>query len=437
VLTVKYKAVLAIRGPLLFVKATPRTRLGELVRVDMGREVRTGQVLEIREDVVVVQVFEGTDGLSLDSQVVFTGEPVKAPLSIGVFGRVFDGKGRPIDGGPPSRADTSRQVTGGVINPVARGYPQEFIETGISAIDGLLSLVRGQKLPVFSGGGLPHTELAAQVARQSRVLQTGESFGVVFAAVGINQEEASFFITNFRQAGVMDHTVMYLNQASDPVVERLLTPRLALTAAEYLAFEHGYHILVLIMDVTSYCEALREVSMAREEVPGRRGYPGYMYTDLATIYERAGMLKDRKGSITVIPILTMPDYDITHPIPDLTGYITEGQILLSQNLYSRGIYPPIDVLPSLSRLMKDGVGEGRTRGDHVAIANRLYTTYARGRAAAELSLILGRDALTEAEQKLVVFAENFEQRFINQGRNEHRPIEKTLDIGLEVLRTVE
>ncbi len=436
-LTVKYKAICAIRGPLLFVKGAPNVRLGELVRIDLDKETRMGQVLEIREDTVVLQVFEGTDSLSLESQVSFTGEAVKVSLSTESLGRIFNGKGRPIDGGPPGRAEVRREVTGGVINPVAREYPQEFIETGISAIDGLLSLVRGQKLPIFSGGGLPHTELVAQIVRQSHVLQTGQSFGVVFAAVGITQEEANFFITNFRQEGVMDRTVLFLNLASDPVVERLLTPRLALTTAEYLAFENGYHILTLILDVTNYCEALREVSMAREEVPGRRGYPGYMYTDLATIYERAGRLKDKKGSVTVIPILTMPDYDITHPIPDLTGYITEGQIILSQNLSSRGIYPPIDVLPSLSRLMKDGVGAGRTREDHMMIANRLYTTYARGRAASELSLILGRDALTEVEQKLVTFAENFEQRFVNQGRNEHRPIERTLDIGLELLGTLE
>ncbi|MEM3041609.1 MAG: V-type ATP synthase subunit B, partial [Nitrososphaerota archaeon] len=363
---VKHKAVIAIRGPLLFVKEVRKARLGDLVKVENGKDVRTAQVLEIKEDIAVLQVFEGTAGLSLESQIAFTGEPVKIPLSIEILGRIFNGVGRPIDGGPPSKGETYREVAGEVMNPVARDYPHEFIETGISAIDGLLSLVRGQKLPIFSGGGLPHVELAAQIARQSRVLGTGESFGIVFAAVGVNQEDANFFATSFRQAGVMDRTVMYVNQASDPVIERLLTPRLALTTAEYLAFEHGYHILTIIIDVTNYCEALREVSMAREEVPGRRGYPGYMYTDLASIYERAGMLKDRKGSITLIPILTMPDYDITHPIPDLTGYITEGQILLSQSLHSRGIYPPVDVLPSLSRLMKDGVGEGRTRSDHMS-----------------------------------------------------------------------
>jgi V/A-type H+-transporting ATPase subunit B len=417
------------------VKGVPNVHLGEVVQIYVNEEKRTGQVLEIKGDISVVQVFEGTSGISQNSTVLFTGETMKIPVSLEIFGRVLDGMGRPIDGGPPVRG-VEMEVSGSPINPVARAYPEEFIETGISVIDGLLSLVRGQKLPIFSGGGLPHNDLAAQIVRQSRVLGSGERFGVVLSAIGITQEEAGFFLRDFRQAGVMDRTVVFVNLVDDPTIERLLTPRLALTTAEYLAYEQGYHMLVIILDVTNYCEALREVSMARGEVPGRRGYPGYMYTDLASIYERAGRIKGRGGSITLIPILSMPDYDITHPIPDLTGFITEGQITLSQDLSLRGIYPPIDVLPSLSRLMKDGVGEGRTRGDHLKIANELYTAYSKGRNAMDLALVIGEEALTPEEKKYLTFAEAFETRFIKQGRYERRTIEETLDLGLKLLEMV-
>jgi V/A-type H+-transporting ATPase subunit B len=435
--TVKYRAITAVKGPLIFVQAVPSVSLGELVKVYLEEETRTGQVLEIREDICVVQVLEGTRGISQDSAVSFTGEPVKLPVSTEMLGRILDGRGRPVDGGPPVGAAVEMDVSGKPLNPVARTYPQDFIETGISALDCCLSVVRGQKLPIFSGGGLPHNDLAAQIVRQSRVLEGEEKFTVVMSAIGITQEEANFFIRDLRQAGVMDRTVMFMNLADDPVIERLLSPRFALTTAEYLAFSEDYHVLVLILDMTNYCEALREISMARGEIPGRGGYPGYMYTDLASIYERAGRITNKKGSITLIPILSMPDYDITHPIPDVTGFITEGQIVLSQDLAMRGTYPPIDILPSLSRLMKEGIGEGRTRADHMDIADSIYRSYSTGRNAMDLVLVIGEDALTREESRYLLFARKLENEFINQGKNQRRTVEETLDLGNKILGTLE
>ncbi|MFW6110895.1 MAG: V-type ATP synthase subunit B [Thermoproteota archaeon] len=436
-LKIKYKAVTAIEGPLIFVKGAPDVQLGEMVKIYLDEEVRTGQVLEIQEDITIIQVLEGTSGISQDSSVSFTGEPLKLSVSTELLGRILDGRGRPIDGGLPVRGVKEMGVAGNPLNPVARAYPEDFIETGISALDGLLSLVRGQKLPIFSGGGLPHNELAAQIVRQARVLQEETKFAVVLSAIGITQEEANFFIRDFRQAEVMDRTVLFINLAKDPVIERIFSPRLALTTAEYLAFQLDYHVLVVITDMTNYCEALREISMARGEIPGRGGYPGYMYTDLASLYERAGRVADKKGSITLIPILTMPNYDITHPIPDVTGFITEGQIVLSQELSRKGIYPPIDIAPSLSRLMKDGVGGGKTREDHMEVANKVYSTYSEGRNARDLALVMGEEALTMEERGYLRFSREFEEKFVNQGKYENRDIEKTLNLASELLKTVE
>lgn len=436
-LKVRYKAISAVKGPLIFVQGVPDVGLGELVKIYLEKETRTGQVLEIRGDICVIQVLEGTRGISQESEVTLTGEPVKLQVSTEMLGRILDGRGRPIDGGPPVRGSDEMDVSGKPLNPVARAYPQDFIETGISALDSCLSVVRGQKLPIFSGGGLPHNDLVAQIVRQSRVLEGEERFTVVLSAIGITQEEANFFIRDFRQAEVMNRTVMFINLADDPVIERLLSPRFALTIAEYLAYSQDYHVLVLILDMTNYCEALREISMARGEIPGRGGYPGYMYTDLASIYERAGRIANKKGSITLIPILTMPDYDITHPIPDVTGFITEGQIVLSQDLSMRGIYPPIDILPSLSRLMKEGVGDGKTRADHMDIANDIYRVYSMGRNAMDLILVIGEDALTRDEGKHLQFARRLENEFINQGRYERRDIVETLNLGSEMLGTLE
>lgn len=436
-LKVKYKAVTGIEGPLIFVKGVPDVQLGEMVKIYLDEEVRTGQVLEIQEDTSVIQVLEGTGGISQDSEVSFTGEPLKLPVTANLLGRVLDGRGKPIDGGLPIRGGTETEVSGEPLNPVSRSYPQNFIETGISALDGLLSLVRGQKLPIFSGGGLPHNQLAAQIVRQSRVLQDEARFAVVLSAIGITQEEANFFIRDFRQAGVMDRTVLFLNLADEPVIERLFSPRLALTTAEYLAFHQDYHVLVIIVDMTNYCEALREISMARGEIPGRGGYPGYMYTDLASIYERAGRVVNKKGSITLVPILTMPNYDITHPIPDVTGFITEGQIVLSQDLSLKGIYPPIDIVPSLSRLMKDGVGKGKTREDHLDISNKIYSTYSEGRNARDLALVMGEEALTAEERRYLNFSREFEEKFVKQGKYEHRDIDETLNLASDLLEAVE
>lgn len=436
-LTVKYKAITAVKGPLIFVQNVSNVSLGELVKIYLEEETRTGQVLEIREDICVVQVLEGTRGMSQESTVSFTGEPVKLSVSAEMLGRILDGRGRPIDGGSPVRGSVEMDISGRPLNPVARAYPQDFIETGISALDCCLSVVRGQKLPIFSGGGLPHNDLAAQIVRQSHVLESEERFTVVLSAIGITQEEANFFIRDFRQAEVMNRTVMFINLADDPVIERLLSPRLALTTAEHLAYKEDYHVLVLILDMTNYCEALREISMARGETPGRGGYPGYMYTDLASIYERAGKIDNKKGSITLIPILTMPDYDITHPIPDVTGFITEGQIVLSQDLSVRGIYPPIDILPSLSRLMKEGVGEGKTRADHMDVADDIYRAYSMGRNAMDLVLVIGEGALTREEGRYLQFARKLENKFVNQGKYERRNIEKTLNLGIKALSTLE
>ncbi len=436
-LKIKYKAITAVRGPLIFVKGVPNLHLGELVRIYLNKETRTGQVLEIQEDLYVIQVLEGTSSISQDSTVSFTGETLKLSVSLEMLGRILNGRGRPIDGGLPVRGLIELEVSGNPLNPVARTYPRDFIETGISALDGLLSIVRGQKLPIFSGGGLPHNDLAAQIIRQSRVLQGEEKFAVVLSAIGITQEEANFFIREFRQAGVINRTVMFVNLADDPVIERLLSPRLALTTAEYLAYDHDYHVMVLLLDMTNYCEALREISMARGEIPGRSAYPGYMFTDLASIYERAGRIANKKGSITLVPILTMPDYDITHPIPDVTGFITEGQIVLSQSFSQRGIYPPIDILPSLSRLMKDGVGEGKTRVDHSDVANIIYETYSKGRNAMDLALVIGEDALTKEELKHLQFAREFETKFVKQAKYVRRGIEETLNLGLELLSIVQ
>jgi V/A-type H+/Na+-transporting ATPase subunit B len=431
-----YMTVTDIVGPLVFVSDVEGATYGELVEIEFpdGR-VGLGNVLEVSEDTVLVQSFEGTRGLDIRrTRVRFRGRGMELSVSKDILGRVFDGLGRPIDGGPEILPDKRLNINGSPINPFARDYPSDFIQTGISAIDGLNPLVRGQKLPIFSGSGLPHSRLAAQIARQSSVLGREERFSVVFAAMGITFEEAEFFSSEFRNTASIERSVLFLNLADQPAVERIATPRAALTAAEYLAFDLGMHVLVVLTDMTYYCEALREVSAARKEVPGRRGYPGYLYTDLSTIYERAGRIKDESGSITQIPILSMPEDDKTHPIPDLTGYITEGQIILSRELNSRGIYPPIDVLPSLSRLKEKGIGEGKTREDHSDLSNQLFSSYARGKEAKELAVILGEAALTEEDKTFARFSDEFEDRFVQQGVQENRSVEETLDLGWELLR---
>ena len=382
----------------------------------------------------LVQVFEGTTGIGLnESRVRFLGNTIQMPLSPDILGRVFQGAGTPIDDGPPVLAEVRRDINGNPINPYARDYPAEFIQTGISTIDGLNTLVRGQKLPIFSGAGLPHARLAAQIARQAKVLGEGESFAIVFCAMGITFEEADYFISDFNRTGAIARSVLFINLANDPAVERIITPRLALTAAEYLAFDLGMHVLVIMTDMTNYCEALREVSASRKEIPGRRGYPGYLYTDLASLYERAGRIEGKGGSITQIPILSMPEDDKTHPIPDLTGYITEGQIILSRELHRQGVYPPVNVLPSLSRLKDKGIGPGKTREDHADTMNQLYAAYARGKDAEELAVILGESALSEADKRFIQFSTAFEDRYVRQGEDEDRPIEDTLDMGWELL----
>ncbi|MCD6411115.1 MAG: V-type ATP synthase subunit B [Thermoplasmata archaeon] len=433
---VEYTSVCEVTGPLMIVEGVKDVAYNEVVKIKTaGGETRTGQVLEVHENRAVVQVFEGTKGLDTKiTSVRFTGETMKLGVSRDMLGRVFDGRGEPRDDLPPIIPEKRMDVNGQPINPYAREYPREFIQTGISAIDGLNTLVRGQKLPIFSGSGLPHNELAAQIARQAKIRgKEREEFAVVFCAMGITEEEAMFFIRNFEETGALERSVVFLNLADDPAIERLILPRMALTCAEYLAFDLNMHVLVILTDMTNYAEALREISAAREEVPGRRGYPGYMYTDLATIYERAGRIKNRKGSITQIPILTMPDDDITHPIPDLTGYITEGQIVLSRDLHHKGIYPPIAVLPSLSRLMARGIGEGRTREDHAQVADQLYSAYAEGCDLRDLASIVGEDALTERDKLFLAFADEFERRFVAQGKDEDRSIEETLDIGWQLL----
>jgi V/A-type H+-transporting ATPase subunit B len=385
---------------------------------------------------VVVQIFETTTGIGRDSGVRFTGETIKMPVGHEMLGRILSGGGKPIDGGPEIVPEKRLDITGAAINPYARGMPADFIQTGISTIDGTNTLVRGQKLPIFSAAGLPHNNVALQIARQAKVPGSTENFAVVFAAMGITKEEANYFMADFERTGALERAVVFLNLADDPAVERIITPRLALTTAEYLAFELGMHVLVILTDMTNYCEALRQIGAAREEVPGRRGYPGYMYTDLACIYERAGMIKGKKGSVTQIPILTMPGDDITHPIPDLTGYITEGQIVVSRELHRKGIYPPINVLPSLSRLMNLGIGKGKTREDHKKVSDQMYAGYAEGNDLRGLVAIVGKDALSERDRLLLEFADLFENRFVRQGYDEDRTIEDTLAVGWEILSTL-
>ncbi len=431
----EYQTISEIASPLMMVKNVEGVTYDELAEIELPHgEKRRCKVLEVDGDVAVVQLFESAQGINLaGSKVRFLGHPLQLGVSEDMLGRVFNGMGEPIDGGPAILPEKYEDINGLPMNPSARAYPAEFIQTGVSTIDGLNTLVRGQKLPIFSCSGLPHAALAAQIARQARVLGTDESFAVVFAAIGITFEESEYFINDFRRTGAIDRTVVFSNLANDPAVERISTPRMALTAAEYLAFEKDMHVLVILTDITNYAEALREVSAAKKEVPGRRGYPGYMYTDLATLYERAGRRVGKKGSITMIPILTMPEDDKTHPIPDLTGYITEGQIILSRELHRKGIVPPVDVLPSLSRLKDKGVGEGRTREDHAGTMNQLFSAYAAGKEAKELMTILGEAALSETDKKFAKFADEFEQRYVNQGNQTNRSIIETLDLGWELL----
>jgi V/A-type H+-transporting ATPase subunit B len=431
----EYRTISEVVGPLMIVEKVEGVKYEELIEVRLQNgEIRRGQVLEIDGDKALVQIFEGTSGINIrDSKVRFLGHPLELGVSEDMVGRIFDGLGRPKDNGTDILAEKMVDINGEVINPVVRDYPDEFIQTGISAIDHLNTLVRGQKLPVFSGSGLPHKELAAQIARQANVLNSEEEFAVVFAAIGITFEEAEFFMEDFRQTGAIDRSVLFMNLANDPAIERIATPRMALTAAEYLAYEKGMHVLVIMTDMTNYCEALREISAARREVPGRRGYPGYLYTNLATLYERAGRIRGSKGSVTQIPILTMPEDDKTHPIPDLTGYITEGQIILSRELYKSGIQPPIDVLPSLSRLKDKGTGEGKTRGDHAPTMNQLFAAYAQGKQAKELAVVLGESALSDVDKIYAKFAQRFEKEYVNQGFYTNRSIDETLDLGWELL----
>ena len=431
----EYKTIQEIASPLMIVKNVEGVTYDELAEIELPNgEVRRCKVLEVEDDSAVVQLFESAQGINLaQSKVRFLGHPLQLGVSEDMLGRVFNGMGEPIDGGPAILAEEHRDINGLPMNPAARAYPAEFIQTGVSTIDGLNTLVRGQKLPIFSASGLPHAALAAQIARQAKVLGDNENFAVVFAAIGITFEESEYFIQEFRRTGAIDRTVVFSNLANDPAVERIATPRMALTAAEYLAFEKDMQVLVILTDITNYAEALREVSAAKMEVPGRRGYPGYLYTDLATLYERAGRRIGKSGSITMIPILTMPEDDKTHPIPDLTGYITEGQIILSRDLYRKGIIPPVDVLPSLSRLKDKGIGEGKTREDHSGTMNQLFAAYARGKDAKELMTILGEAALSDDDKQFAKFADAFEQRYVNQGNNTNRSIEDTLNLGWELL----
>lgn len=431
----EYKTIREIAGPLMLVEHVEGVKYDELVEIQIQTgEIRRGKVLEVSGDKALVQLFEGSQGINInESKVRFLGHSLQLAVSMDLLGRVFDGLGNPKDGGPKIIPDKRMDIAGSPINPAARDYPSEFIQTGISAIDGLNTLVRGQKLPVFSASGLPHSRLAAQIARQAKVLGSDSNFAVVFAAIGITFEEADYFIEDFKKTGAIDRTVLFMNLANDPAIERIATPRMALTAAEYLAYEKGMHVLVIMTDITNYCDALREVSAARKEVPGRRGYPGYLYTDLATIYERAGRIRDREGSITQIPILSMPEDDKTHPIPDLTGYITEGQIILNRELYRKGVMPPIDVLPSLSRLKDKGIGKNKTREDHADTMNQLFAAYARGKEAKELAVILGEGALSDIDKLYAKFSDEFEKRYVSQGENENRDIIETLTLGWELL----
>ncbi len=431
----EYRTIEEVSGPLMLVKNTSGVTYNELGEIELADGTRRRcRVLEINGSDALVQLFESSAGINIeDSKVRFLGHGIELGVSEDMLGRVFDGLGRPKDNKPEIIPDKRADINGTPMNPAARSYPEEFIQTGVSAIDGLNTLVRGQKLPIFSGSGLPHANLAAQIARQAKVLGEGSKFAVVFAAIGITFEEAEFFIDDFRKTGALERTVLFVNLANDPAIERIATPKMALTAAEYLAFEKNMHVLVIMTDITNYADALREISAARKEVPGRRGYPGYMYTDLATLYERAGRLKGSDGSITLIPILTMPEDDKTHPIPDLTGYITEGQIILSRELYRKNVMPPIDVLPSLSRLKDKGIGEGKTRADHANTMNQLFAAYARGKEAKELMVILGEAALSEVDKLYAKFADEFEKRYVSQGYTTDRSIEETLEIGWELL----
>jgi len=434
----EYQTVSQVAGPLIFVEGVEGIGYNELVEITLPNgERKKGQVLETAKGRAVVQIFGVTTGLDADkTSVRFLGETMRLKVSDDMLGRVFNGLGEPRDRGPEIIAEDRLDILGAAINPYARSPPRDFIQTGISTIDGMNTLVRGQKLPIFSGSGLPHNDIAVQIARQAKVLGTEESFAVVFAAVGITHEEAGFFMRDFEKTGALERAVLFLNLADDPSVERIITPRLALTTAEYLAYEKDMQVLVIITDMTNYCEALREIAAARSEVPGRRGYPGYMYTDLSTIYERAGVIKGKKGTVTQFSILSMPGDDITHPIPDLTGYITEGQIVVSRDLHRKGIYPPIDVLPSLSRLMNAGIGKGKTREDHRGVADQLYACYAEGRDLRSLSAVVGEEALTDIDKTYLKIADMFEKRFITQGRYEDRGIEQTLDLGWELLSSL-
>lgn len=432
----EYRSIQEVAGPLMVVSGVEGVKYDELGEIELSNgEVRRCKVLEVNGDTALVQLFESATGINLsDSKVRFLGKSLDFGVSPDILGRVFSGMGKPIDNGPDIIPEKRLDINGAPLNPAAREYPAEFIQTGVSAIDGLNTLVRGQKLPIFSGSGLPHANLAVQIARQAKVRGTDSKFAVVFAAIGITFEDAEFFINDFKQTGAIDRSVVFVNLANDPAVERVCTPRMALTAAEYLAFEQGMHVLVILTDITNYAEALREVSAAKKEVPGRRGYPGYLYTDLATMYERAGRIKGKSGSITMIPILTMPEDDKTHPIPDLTGYITEGQIILSRDLYKKGIQPPIDVLPSLSRLKDKGIGKDKTREDHADTMNQLFAAYSRGKDAKELMAILGESALSEIDLMYAKFADEFEKQYVSQGFRTDRTIEQTLDTGWKLLR---
>ncbi len=436
----EYQTITEISGPLVFAEVDEPVGYDEIVEIETADgEVRRGQVLDSSSGTVAIQTFEGTGGIDRKSSVRFLGETMKMPVTEDLLGRVLDGSGNPIDDGPDIVPDERRDIVGAAINPYSREYPEEFIQTGVSAIDGMNTLVRGQKLPIFSGSGLPHNDLALQIARQATVPEdAGEDeeeseFAVIFGAMGITAEEANEFMDDFERTGALERSVVFMNLADDPAVERTVTPRLALTTAEYLAFDKGYHVLVILTDMTNYCEALREIGAAREEVPGRRGYPGYMYTDLASLYERAGRIKGEDGSVTQIPILTMPSDDITHPIPDLTGYITEGQIMVDRDLNSQGVQPPVNVLPSLSRLMDDGIGEGLTRGDHGGVSDQIYAAYAEGEDLRDLVNIVGREALSERDNKYLDFADRFEEEFVQQGYNTNRDIDETLNVGWDLL----
>ncbi|HZJ99304.1 MAG TPA: V-type ATP synthase subunit B [Tissierellaceae bacterium] len=434
----EYKTVSEVVGPLMIVTGVEGIKFEELVEIELQTgEKRRGRVLEIDGDRAMIQLFEGSSGINLkNTSVRFLGRPLELGVSSDMIGRIFDGMGNPTDGGPEIIPDKRVDINGVPINPMSRDYPSEFIQTGISCIDGLNTLVRGQKLPIFSGAGLPHSEVAAQIARQARVLGTDEKFAVVFGAMGITFEEAQFFIDDFNRTGAIDRAVLFMNLADDPAIERIATPRMALTCAEYLAFEKDMQVLVILTDMTTYAEALRETSAARREVPGRRGYPGYLYTDLASIYERAGRIRGRKGSITQIPILTMPEDDITHPIPDLTGYITEGQIILSRELYKRGLQPPINVIPSLSRLKDKGIGKGKTREDHADTMNQIYAAYTSGREATELATILGESALSDSDRAFAKFAESFDRIYVDQGYTSNRTIDETINLGWDLLKII-